>query len=181
MITIEDGTLLISLIGRFDDYAPTDKEGFLAFARELHSDIATRIIEGAEQLTRIGHHRFVISVQRHYELMASFPEGFLVIGDALCTFNPIYAQEMSVAARQAQVLPEILSERAAQSCGLDRITFSFFPKAADLNSTLGIGRLLLISPSLRPAASGHWDAKSAPATSPYWISFSWKTFRFGGW
>jgi hypothetical protein len=89
VITIEDGTLLVSLIGRFGDYAPTDKEGFLAFARELHSDFAARIIEGAEQLTRIAHHRFVSSVQRHYELMASFPEGLLVLGDALCTFNPI--------------------------------------------------------------------------------------------
>jgi len=67
--------------------------------------------------------------------MTSFPEGFLVIGDALCTFNPIYAQGMSVAALQAKVLDEILSERVAQSCGLERIAFSFFPKAADLNST----------------------------------------------
>jgi 2-polyprenyl-6-methoxyphenol hydroxylase-like FAD-dependent oxidoreductase len=135
VITIEDGTLLVSLIGRFGDYAPTDEKGFLAFARELHSDIAAGIIEEAEQLTRIAHHRFVSSVQRHYELMESFPEGFLVIGDALCTFNPIYAQGMSVAARHAQLLHEILAERAAQSRGLDRIASSFFPKAADLNST----------------------------------------------
>src|SRR5581483_9255777 len=135
VITIGDGTLLVSLIGRFGDYAPTDEKGFLAFARELHSDIAAGIIEGAEQLTRIAHHRFVSSVQRHYELMESFPEGFLVIGDALCTFNPIYAQGMSVAARHAQLLHEILAERAAQSRGLDRIASSFFPKAADLNST----------------------------------------------
>jgi len=42
---------------------------------------------------------------------------------------------MSVAARQAKLLHEILSERAAQSRGLDRIAFSFFLKAADLNST----------------------------------------------
>src|SRR5215469_9782018 len=135
VITIEDGTLLVSLIGRFGDYAPTDKEGFLAFAKELHSDFAARIIEGAEQLTRIAHHRFVSSVQRHYELIAPFPEGFLVIGDALCTFNPIYAQGMSAAARQAQLLHQLLSERAEQSGGLDRLAFSFFSKAANLNRT----------------------------------------------
>ena len=39
VITIENGTLLVSLIGRFGDFPPTDKEGFLAFASELHSEI----------------------------------------------------------------------------------------------------------------------------------------------
>jgi flavin-dependent dehydrogenase len=45
-------------------------------------------------------------------------EGFLVIGDALCHFNPIYAQGMSAAAKQAEILREILSDRATQSSGL---------------------------------------------------------------
>ena len=52
MITIENGTLLVSLIGRFGDFPPIDKEGFLAFARELHSDLAYRIIRDGEQLSR---------------------------------------------------------------------------------------------------------------------------------
>jgi hypothetical protein len=42
---IENGALLVSLIGRFGDYPPTDREGFLAFAREPHSDLAWRIIK----------------------------------------------------------------------------------------------------------------------------------------
>jgi hypothetical protein len=42
---------------------------------------------------------------------------------------------MSVAARQAQVLHELLSERVAQSSGLNGLAFPFFPRAADLNST----------------------------------------------
>ena len=50
VITIENGTLLVSLIGRFGDFPPIDKEGFLAFARELHSDLAYRIIRDGEQL-----------------------------------------------------------------------------------------------------------------------------------
>jgi hypothetical protein len=49
VITIENGTLLVSLIGRFGDYPPTDKHGFLAFANELHSDLAYRIIKDGEQ------------------------------------------------------------------------------------------------------------------------------------
>jgi hypothetical protein len=37
-------------------------------------------------------------MQRHYERMKPCPDGFVVIGDALCHFNPIYAQGMSAAA-----------------------------------------------------------------------------------
>jgi len=135
VITIENGTLLVSLIGRFGDFPPTDKQGFLAFANELHSDLAHRIIAEAEQLSPIAHHRFVSSVQRHYEKMTPFPEGFLVIGDALCTFNPIYAQGMSAAAKQAKILQGILSEYAEQSRPLSGIASAFFPKAAEFNST----------------------------------------------
>jgi hypothetical protein len=40
VIRIENEALLVSLIGRFGDYPPTDREGFLAFAKELHSDLA---------------------------------------------------------------------------------------------------------------------------------------------
>jgi 2-polyprenyl-6-methoxyphenol hydroxylase-like FAD-dependent oxidoreductase len=135
VITIENGTLLVSLIGRFGDFPPTDKQGFLAFASELHSDLAYRIITEAEQLSPIAHHRFVSSVQRHYEQMNPFPEGFLVIGDALCTFNPIYAQGMSAAAKQAKILQDILAEYTEQSRALSGIASAFFPKAAEFNST----------------------------------------------
>jgi 2-polyprenyl-6-methoxyphenol hydroxylase-like FAD-dependent oxidoreductase len=123
------------MIGRFGDYPPTDKKGFLAFAKDLHSDLAWVIIEESEQLTRIAHHRFPASVQRHYERMPSFPEGFLVIGDALCTFNPIYAQGMCAAACQAELLREVLSDHAVQARGLDGIAPLFFSKAEQLNST----------------------------------------------
>jgi 2-polyprenyl-6-methoxyphenol hydroxylase-like FAD-dependent oxidoreductase len=142
VITIENGTLLVSLIGRFGDFPPIDKEGFLAFAKELHSDLAYRIIKNGEQLTPIAHQRFASSVQRHYERMKPCPEGFLVIGDALCHFNPIYAQGMSAAAKQAVILQEILSEYAEQSLEVAAIASSFFPKAANFNSTpwnLGAG------------------------------------------
>lgn len=135
VITIENGTLLVSLIGRFGDFPPTDKEGFIAFAKQLHSDFAYRIIKDGEQLTAIAHQRFVSSVQRHYERMGHCPEGFVVIGDALCHFNPIYAQGMSAAAKQAEILQDTLSHCAKQSRGLSGIASSFFMQAAEFNST----------------------------------------------
>jgi flavin-dependent dehydrogenase len=55
----------------------------------------------------IAHHHFHASVQRHDERLTTFPEGFLVIGDALCTFSRTYAEGMSAAARQARLLRDV--------------------------------------------------------------------------
>src|SRR5262249_10834519 len=134
LIRIENGTLLVSLIGRFGDYPPTDRDGFLAFAKELHSDLPWRIISDGEQLSRIVHHRFPASVRRHYENLA-LPDKFIAIGDALCTFNPIHAQGMSAAALQASLLGEILSEYRSQARGLDGIAGAFYSKVAEFNGT----------------------------------------------
>jgi flavin-dependent dehydrogenase len=133
LIQIENETLLVSLIGRFGDYPPTDEHGFSGFAKALHSPVVHQLIERAERLSDFNHYRFPTSRWRHYEGMASFPEGFLVIGDAVCSFNPIYAQGMSAAALQAIALSEALAEHSTESRGLGRIAKSFFSRAAKIN------------------------------------------------
>lgn len=134
LIRIENGSLLVSLIGRFGDYPPTDRDGFLAYARELHADLAWRIIEDGQQLSPIAHHRFRASVQNHYEELGAV-ERFIAIGDALCTFNPIHAQGMSAAARQAALLGEVLTEHLSRERNLDGLAKNFHSRAAQFNRT----------------------------------------------
>lgn len=47
-------------------------------------------------------------------LQTQVPEGLLVLGDSICSFNPLYGQGMTVAAIEVGVLRQLLSQRAAQ-------------------------------------------------------------------
>jgi len=135
MEIIEHNTWHVTLMGRFGDYPPRDAEGFLAFAQALHTPKLYDLIKDAERVSDITTYRFPTSVQRHYERLTTFPEGFLVLGDAISSFNPFYGQGMSSAALQVQALQQLLAERAAGAQGLDGLALSFFPPAAQIIET----------------------------------------------
>lgn len=129
---IEDRTWLLSLVGRFGNYPSTEVDGFLAFAQTVVPPALFTLLKEAERVTDITHYRFPTSVQRHYERLTAFPEGFLVLGDALGSINPTYGQGMSLAALQVQTLRRELQQRAARAQGLEELAFSFFPQAASV-------------------------------------------------
>jgi alpha-beta hydrolase superfamily lysophospholipase len=51
---------------------------------------------------------FSSNLRRRYERLSHFPEGFLVFGDALCSFNPIFGQGMTVACMESMALRNCL-------------------------------------------------------------------------
>ncbi|HUN59951.1 MAG TPA: hypothetical protein VMU41_17720 [Candidatus Binataceae bacterium] len=134
---IENDMWQVSLAGRFGKYPPAERDGFFAFIRELPTPQMYGLIKDAEQVTDFYQHRFPTSVQRHYERLSAFPEGFVVLGDAICSFNPVYGQGMSSAMLQVQALQNLLNERIAKGDGspLAKLATSFFPRAADVIAT----------------------------------------------
>jgi 2-polyprenyl-6-methoxyphenol hydroxylase-like FAD-dependent oxidoreductase len=135
LFEIENKVWHVSLAGRFGDYPPTDEAGFMEFARNLPSPVLYEAMRNAERITDIALHRFPTSILRHYERMTSFPEGFLILGDAVCSFNPVYGQGMTSAAMQARALQSVLGARAGNGRGLSGLGAAFFPKAAEVIST----------------------------------------------
>ena len=138
LFPIEDDRWIVTAGGWAGDYPPDDEPGFVEFIRRLPAPEVYGVVSRAEPLSDIFTFRFPSNRRRHYEKLKRFPEGYLVIGDAIASFNPIYGQGMTSAAMQAEALDEVLRQQGSL-LGLWRPFFNRIAKVVDIPWQLAAG------------------------------------------
>jgi len=137
LFPIEDDRWIVTAGGWNGDYPPGEEQGLLEFIKSLPVPDMFHVVSNAQPLSDIVTHRFPSSLRRHYEKLKRFPNGYLVIGDAVASFNPVYGQGMSSAAMQAQILGEVVGQEFSRDNW--RAYFRRIAEVVDLPWQLAVG------------------------------------------
>jgi 2-polyprenyl-6-methoxyphenol hydroxylase-like FAD-dependent oxidoreductase len=135
LLPIEGNRWMATIGGRHGDVPPGDAEGFLAYAGALRTPTIYNAISRAERVGGVARYGFRESVRRHFERLDKFPRGLLPIADAICRFNPVYGQGMSVAAQEACLLRTLLGRLAGEGDPIAALAPAFFAEVQALIET----------------------------------------------
>ncbi|MGW1016465.1 NAD(P)/FAD-dependent oxidoreductase [Streptomyces niveus] len=111
IVPVEGDRWLVTLIGQGEHQPPTGEQEWLAFAASLRSGELSDALRNAEPLSDAVAFRATANEWTHFERVRPWPRGLLVVGDALCRFNPVYGHGMTIAALQAQAIAGRLTGR----------------------------------------------------------------------
>jgi 2-polyprenyl-6-methoxyphenol hydroxylase-like FAD-dependent oxidoreductase len=120
IVPIEGNKWLVTLSGTRGGEPSSDPEAFETFARAVRHPIVAELIADAEPLTDVVVSRSTVNRRRYFERIRHWPDGFVVLGDAVASYNPVYGHGMSVAAQGAVALRRSLGKSSLHNPGLAR-------------------------------------------------------------
>ena len=133
-LALDDRRWIVSQYSMGETRPPKDHAAFVEFSRTLSGPHLTEILADAEPLGDAATLRFPSSIRRRYERMRDLPDGLVVIGDAMASFNPTFGQGITVAAKQALLLREL-------GAGGTRRFFQRAARIRDVAWDASVGRL----------------------------------------
>ncbi|MCB5168326.1 FAD-dependent monooxygenase [Streptomyces bambusae] len=160
LLAVERERWTCSLFG-FQDEPPTDDGGYLEFARSLGNPRLAEQLERRTEQEPTYRYTNIDNRWRQYHAVRNWPEGLIALGDAVCVFNPVYGQGLTVAAMEADLLGRMLARRRATGRRLAGFAADFQKRVARLVLgpwTLSTNSDLMWAPDGQPLAAriAHW-------------------------
>jgi 2-polyprenyl-6-methoxyphenol hydroxylase-like FAD-dependent oxidoreductase len=157
---IEGNRWIVGLGGRHGDAPPGDVDGFMAFARSLRTPTVYNAVKNAKLDGDIVRYGFRDNVLRHFERLTTFPRALVAIGDAVCRFNPVYGQGMTVAAQEACLLRKLFAVPSPSGDPLQGLAKTFFEQIPTLVETpWNVATFDFIHPATRGQRPADFDSR----------------------
>jgi len=101
-LPVEGGRWLVTAVGSGVRRPGRERASFVGTLATLPDRALAELVGASDG--EVVLHRQTGNVRHHYDRVRDWPDGLLAVGDALCSFNPIYGQGIAVAALEALAL-----------------------------------------------------------------------------
>lgn len=160
-LPVEDGRWIVGAVGAGDHRPPRDPDALRAFLGTLPDPALAELVDAGRTASEVAVHRQTGNQRHRYDLLPDWPDGVLPVGDALCAFNPIYGQGVTVAALEALALRTADRRGAVARAGGTHALVRTFRRLTDLPWGIATGVDRDFVPSSRRAspagrAMGWW-------------------------
>jgi 2-polyprenyl-6-methoxyphenol hydroxylase-like FAD-dependent oxidoreductase len=135
MAPTEDGRWIIVIAAHSGTSWIETWDAFLEASRLLITPTVSNALRYARPPDGIRHYRFPVSTWKHFERLPHLPRGVLPVADSFCRFNPIHAQGMSSAAKQAVLLQDVLFQAVAEPDPIAAVQAEFMAQVASVLET----------------------------------------------
>ncbi|MFJ3222085.1 FAD-dependent monooxygenase [Streptomyces sp. NPDC086783] len=140
ILPIEGERWLVTASGTRGGEPSGRNEDFEAFARQLRHPIIGELVSHLTPLTDVTISRSTRNQRRYFEKVRRWPDRFVVLGDAVAAFNPVYGHGMSVVAQGAVALGEMAAAHGLAEPGLARRIQRKVAKRVDAAWSLATGQ-----------------------------------------